>query len=637
MLIATAGHVDHGKTLIIHKLTGVDTDRLPEEKQRGLTIDLGFAYHDLGDTRVGFVDVPGHERFIHNMLAGVGAIDYALVVVAADDGVMPQTVEHLAILELLGIQKGLVAISKTDRVDAARTRAVEVQVRNLLAGSTLRDAPLLPVSAMTGENMQRLRDTLHEAASVHGRRAVEEGFRLSIDRSFSVQGAGQVVTGAVFAGSVKEGDSLLLAPGGQSVRVRGIHANGAAASTASTGQRAALNIVTTGIRREQLARGTWLVADAAAVECERFDARLAVLAEEAKPVKHWMPVHLHLGAWTDTARIAVLGGHTIAAGEHGYVQIVPSRPLHALYGDRFVVRDQSAQRTIGGGVVIDPFAQQRGRHKPAHMETLAAHEISEPGASLAALAALADHAIPLAQFARRRNLPPDSVDTLAKSLALRRVSTEAGSVGVSAQTWSRFESRLTDAMRSFHGEHSDRVGASEADLINAAGLKSAADMARLAIRELVREGALHRDGAHLRAPGYKVILTRAEQALWDRLADILRADEAAPPVVAEISTALGLERKDIDTFLRASAQRGMLVRVAPNRYYHPGAIAKHADTVAKLAASAEKGRFTAADFRSAAGIGRNLAIQVLEHFDSTKLTRRLGDRREMVLSRRRES
>ena len=359
VIVATAGHVDHGKTALVRALTGVDTDRLPEEKKRGLTIDLGFAYHPLDDDHVlGFVDVPGHERFVRNMLAGVGSIDLALVVVAADDGVMPQTREHTAILDLLGVTECLAVVSKVDKVDADRAEDVGVEIDALLSTTGMRGADIHQVSALSGAGMEALAGALRERALGLAARAANGRFRLCVDRAFMLRGAGLVVTGTVHAGVARRGERLVVTPSGHEARIRGIHAQDRPAEHALAGQRCALNLSGRDIESGAVTRGDWIVGPALHAPTDRIDARLHVLPSEARALRHWTPVHAHLAASHSTARIAVLETGSIAPGDGGRVQIVADHPLHALAGDRIVIRDQSATRTMGGGTVIDPLLAQ---------------------------------------------------------------------------------------------------------------------------------------------------------------------------------------------------------------------------------------------------------------------------------------
>ncbi|TGN38123.1 selenocysteine-specific translation elongation factor, partial [Paracoccus liaowanqingii] len=353
MIVGTAGHIDHGKTALVKALTGTDADRLAEEKARGITIDLGFAYADLGGGAVtGFVDVPGHERLIHTMLAGAGGIDLALLVVACDDGVMPQTREHLAILDLLGLPRGLIALTKADLADDARRAEVTAQIRKTLAGSELADAPILPVSTVTGEGIEALRAALLAAEADTTARAALGPFRLAVDRSFTLQGAGTVVTGTVLTGRIAVGDAVTVSPSGITARVRAIHAQNRPATEGLAGQRCALNLAGEDVTKDALHRGDIVLSPALHAPTARIDARLTVLAGEPKPIGTWFPARLHSHATEVGARIVPLSD-PIAPGEAGPVQIVLDRPIAAAIGDRFILRDVSASRTIGGGRFLD--------------------------------------------------------------------------------------------------------------------------------------------------------------------------------------------------------------------------------------------------------------------------------------------
>ena len=352
MIVATAGHVDHGKTELIKAITGIDTDRLPEEKKRGLSIDLGFAYYRLTNgTRLGFVDVPGHEKFIRNMLAGVAGIDLGLLVVAADDGVMPQTIEHLSILSLLGINNCVVALTKIDRTSAERRLEVEKEIIRLLKKFEFVDCELYSVCAPQNIGIEALRNGLTQRANKSVFKDPDQYFRMSIDRAFSLNGIGLVVTGMIFSGSVHISDKLTLSSNDMTVRVREIRANNQVADKAKVGERCALNITGRGISERSIKRGTWLTHPNLNVSTRRIDVDLKILETESNSLKHWTPAHLHIGSDHLSVRVAVLSGGNIPIGKSSLAQLVLPRDIHAVYGDRFVLRDQSAQRTIGGGRV----------------------------------------------------------------------------------------------------------------------------------------------------------------------------------------------------------------------------------------------------------------------------------------------
>ena len=632
MLIATAGHVDHGKTVLVKALTGVDTDRLPEEKERGLSIDLGFAYHTRPDGAVlGFVDVPGHERFIRNMLAGVAAIDYALLVVAADDGPMPQTREHLAILDLLGVNAGAVVITKIDLADDSQAVAVAERVEKLVDGTGLEGAPVFPVSALSGAGMTALHEHLTGLAAERRAARVRTGarFRLAVDRCFTVRGAGVVVTGAVFSGEVAVGDRLVLAPAGIGVRVRSIHAQSRPAAHGTGGERCAINLAGTELGRSDIRRGDWLTGEPAPAVSQRFDAELRVLASEERPLAHWTPVHVHAGAASLTGRVAVLEGRSIAPGSHGLVQVVVDQPFVGVRGDRFILRDQSARRTVAGGAVLDPAGAVRGRARPERIAALRAMAASDPDRALADLLATSVNGVDLDHFADAWNLQPAEAEAVFERGGVETVALPRGrSAGFARDDWQSLLEGLLAAVRRMHEEAPERAGAESAEL--AGGTGRSREVAAAAVGALVRNGRLVREGRYLRVPEHEPRLSPRDAALWSKVSIHLGEAAVKPPVLAELAGTLGVDRSLLALFLGRSAGRGLLVKVAPNRFFHPGAVRRLAEVAEGLAAAADNGRFDAKTFRDTSGIGRNLTIQVLEFFDGAGLTRRIGDTRIVV-------
>ena len=466
MIIATAGHVDHGKTLLVQALSGVDTDRLPEEKQRGLTIDLGLAYVPLTDGAVmGFVDVPGHEKFIRNMVAGVGAIDYALLVVAADDGPMPQTLEHLAILDLLGIAKGAVAITKNDMGSKERLAEIEQAVEELIRGSLIEGADIFSLSALTGAGVDALKSHLEAAAQGFATSSPQGGFRLAIDRVFTLTGAGLVVSGSVYSGRVAVGDKLLLSPAGAEVRVRALHVHDTAADEARQGERAALNLAGPGARRSDIKRGDWLVHPAAHAPTRRIDARIRILPSEAKPLKHETPAHLHLGALEVPCRVAVLKRREIAAGKSGLVQIICDRIITAHALDRLILRDQSARRTIAGGQIIDPFGPERGRARPPRLVYLEAMESEAPANALTAMLPLVPGGLDLSRFALARNLGSEESASLFVKTEMIKAGTVGALAGMSPAHWRNLTRDIGKSLARWHEENPQTLGRRRPDRI----------------------------------------------------------------------------------------------------------------------------------------------------------------------------
>ncbi len=631
MLVATAGHVDHGKTLLVRSLTGVDTDRLPEEKQRGLTIDLGFAYNQLEQGKtLGFVDVPGHERFVRNMLAGVGVIDCGLLVVAVDDGPMPQTREHLAILELLGIKQLAVALTKIDKADEGRVTTVIKAVTELLDEGRFADAPVFPVSALTNVGMKDLSEYLDESALAHREGSAHGNFRLAVDRSFSVSGAGLVVTGAVFSGQITVSDRVLLMPAGIEVRVRSLHAQNQPSREGQMGQRCALNIAGPGLKNIQVHRGDWLVAPSLSETSRRFDAQLRVLPAETKALAHWTPVHVHHGAASLTGRVAILEDRKIEPGGEGFVQVVLDQETSLVHGDRFVLRDQSARCTIAGGVVIDPLSPTRGRARPARIEYLRTMQVEDTNKALGSLLDQELDGVNLEHFAIARNLTPAESLACVTQSDTEVINVRSTRYGISAARWTRLRDRIVNDLRHWHVAHEDSMGPDDAQLCKPLTQLASRALSRVAVSELIREGVIVREGTGVRLASHVPKLSKEETALWERVRHHVSERSLKPPVVADLAQRLKLDIASLDAFLGRSVGRGQLVRLARNRCFHPQAIAELARVAEHLAEEMENGLFDARSYRDRSGLGRNLAIEVLEYFDATGLTLRVGDARKVI-------
>lgn len=633
MIVATAGHIDHGKTLLVRALTGIDTDRLPEEKRRGVSIDLGFAYVPLSDdTVLGFVDVPGHERFIRNMLAGVTGIDFALLVVAADDGPMPQTEEHLAILDLLGVTCGAVALTKVDRVDADRLAAAREEVEILLHGSGLEGAPVFPVSGLTGAGVPALRAALEAAASGHVRSRAGGGFRLAVDRVFTLPGAGLVVTGTVFSGTVRSGDRMLLSPAGTEVRVRTIHAQNRPAEQGRAGERCALNLTGAGLHHSQVHRGDWVLDPALHAPTGRIDALVRVQKTEARPLAHWTPVHVHLGAAGLPGRIAVLEGKAIAPGERGLVQLVLDAPVAAVNGDRLVLRDQSAQRTVGGGTVVDIFPPLRGRARPDRLAFLRAMELSDDDAALAALLAASPAGVALDRFQACRNLTAREAESLYHRFDMVKLGRPEAPLGFATDRFAAIRQAVRDALQDWHRRHPDTPARAEAALRR--DLRLSPVVFEAALLELIRDGTVVREGMGVRAKSHRAAMAAADLALWDRVRERLEAvlDDGGlrPPRVREIAEETGIDLKVLEALLARAARLGLVHKVADNRYFLPANLLRLGEVAEAMAASAPNAQFDAKDYRDRTDLGRTVTIEVLEYFDKAGLTRRTGEGRRVV-------
>src|SRR5438876_99085 len=516
MIIGTAGHIDHGKTALIKALTGIDADRLKEEKERGITIDLGYAFYPLPHGAVlGFIDVPGHERFVHNMLAGATGIDFVLLVVAADDGVMPQTREHLEIIDLLGVKGGAVALTKIDRVESAR-----------------------------------------------------------------------------------------------------------AAARGMAGQRCALSLA--GVEKKDIARGDWVLEPAVHAPTARFDASLKLPPSAARALRHWTPVHVHLGAAEAMGRVSLLQATGIEPGGSGPAQIVLDRPIGALRGDRFILRDQSAQQTLAGGLVLDPFAPARKARTPARLAVLAALEGPTMFDALQQLLSVAPAGVDLSWFARSFNLRAEAAKTLYQEIPMVEVNVAgAGRFGFAPPRWETTQQAVLAALAAEHARVPEVLGLEGRRLRRLATPDLPWEMFTELINQLLAGQRVARHGPWLHLPQHRITLTGAEEKLWRAAAPLLQATPFQPPWVRDIARTLTAPEPQVRSLLQRVTMLGDTYEVMRDRFFTCEAIAELARMVSELAA--EKGEVTAAEFRDRIGTGRKLAIRILEYFDKTGFTRRVGD------------
>jgi len=631
MIVATAGHVDHGKTLLVKALTGVDTDRLPEEKRRGLTIDLGFAYLPAGpDRTIGFVDVPGHERFIRNMLCGLAGIDFALLVVAADDGPMPQTREHLAIIDVLGVPAGAVALTKIDRVDPQRVAQARQEIAQLVQATALARSPVFPLSALSGTGVDALREHLHRSAVEHQPRHAAGHFRLAVDRSFTLDGAGLVVTGTCLSGSIAVGDQVRAAGAGLPARVRSIHAHNAPAPVGRAGQRCALNLAGADLRTGSIVRGDWIVAGDVPDPVRKLDTRIRILDSETKAFGHWTPVHVHIGAADLTGRVAILDQTSIQPGQSALAQLVLDRPVCAVHGDRLIIRDQSSRRTVGGGHVIDVFPPARGRARPQRLADLAGMESDDPVQALQTLLDGAAGGLDLSKFASNRNLRPEEAARILARIPARQVATGDGLLAFSAAHWSALRSQAVAALAAWHKLRPDVLAQSEDRVLQGSGAPLRREAALAVVADLVAAGAVVRSGAGVHLPGHRPAPQAADARQWQRIEPLLEAGGLRPLSGGELAQALHLDPDKAASLLARIARQGLIVRTSQTRFLLPRSLRRLAHIAQELAQGEATGLLTASAFRDASGIGRNLTIEVLEHFDRAKFTRREGDARRVL-------
>jgi selenocysteine-specific elongation factor len=622
MIVGTAGHIDHGKTTLVRALSGVDTDRLKEEKLRGISIELGYAYVPLDNGDVlGLIDVPGHEKLVHTMAAGACGIDFALLVIAADDGVMPQTREHLAILQLLGVTRGAVAVTKTDRVDTARLREVHAQIDAWLAGSALENAPRFDTHATRdGDHGVDALDAHLRGEAARWQTRRDDGlFRLAIDRVFTLAGQGTIVTGTVFSGRVNVGDTMLLVPKGEPVRVRSIHAQNRAASSGRAGERCALNLA--GIEKDAIARGDWIVDERLSMTAERIDTELTLLSDAGSNLHHWAPLHVHLGTTHQVAHVALLDGDTLAPGETARVQLVFERPICALPGDRFIVRNAQASRTLGGGRVLDPFGPARKRRSPERRAWLDALRVMLETGRVDALLDRAPNGLSRALLEHLSGMPaglltlPADVHTVPSSDALLIADTQ----------WNALSTRLISALAAFHDRSPDEQGPDASRLRRMAAPLVSDALWRALIHAATSRHEIIRSGPWLHLASHAVTLDAAEQFLADALLPDIAKGRFDPPWVRDLATRHAVPEERVRHVLRKLARHGELFQVVRDLFYHRDAIRELAALVTVEAAK-HGGAIGAAPFRDATALGRKRAIQLLEFFDRVGYTRFHRDR-----------
>jgi selenocysteine-specific elongation factor len=622
MIIGTAGHIDHGKTSLIKRLTGRDTDRLPEEVKRGISIELGYAYVPVGDDMLGFVDVPGHERFVHTMLAGATGIDFALLVIAADDGVMPQTDEHLDILLLLGIDSGAIALTKTDAVSAERVDEVLLQLADRARNTAAANWPVFPVSSLSGDGIDELQAHLLDAAASHATRTSAGHFRMAIDRCFTLSGIGTVVTGTVHAGEIRIGESVSVGPtahGAITARVRTIHAQDRASMVGVAGQRCALNLA--GVEKAQVERGMWVQVPSLANVTERFDATLTLSPSVAKSIGNSTTVHLHHGTDDAMAKVAVLDATRVEPGESQLVSLTLDRPLAVCRGDRFVIRDASAQRTLGGGAVLDVMplgsAARRGRRAPARLQLLAALRDRSPVDALRAW--LDREPVALSRIASGWNLREDELRELIDASGAH----VAANVAISAERWQQLRSEVVTAIGLAHQKEPEMPGVEQQRLRRMIAPALDIDAFGSLIDELLEQSSLQRRGAFLALPTHTATLGKDQRVRWERIKPLLDDRKFDPPRVRDIARDTGIPEVEVRHLLKTVARTGDVAQVAHDHFFLTTAVAELADIAGNVAE--RHGAARAAEFRDQIATGRKLAIQILEFFDRVGYLRRVRD------------
>ena len=612
IIVGTAGHIDHGKTALVRALTGIDTDRLEEEKRRGISIDLGFAHLELaGDVRMGFVDVPGHERFVKNMLAGVGGIDLVLLVVAADESVKPQTREHFDICRLLGVKKGIVALTKADLVDQEVLGLARLEVEEFVAGSFLEGAPVVAVSSVTGSGLDELRMRLLEMARETPLKDASRHFRLPIDRVFSMRGFGTVVTGTLISGSIEKEREVEAHPGGRRLRVRGIQVHGRAVERALAGQRTALNV--TGAEPDELARGIALAEPGLFQPARSADCLLELLSS-AKPLKNHAPVHFHTGTAEVEARVRLFGMEALQPGQRAYARLVLKEPLLMLPGDRFIIRMFSPTVTIGGGALVDigGHRYRRGEDAAARLEAF----------GIPLLVRESKYGLGLAELVARTGLMPAEIEHAAKSERL--VALEDPQFWLMDRQWFQTAlARIANLLETFHRENPLLAGMQKQEL-RSRELSGAPPFLLDAMIE--RAAAIVVEGETLRLATFQVVLKQDEEQATATIEKAFREAGLGVPAVNDVLAKSGVAVGRARSLLERLLRQGRLIRISGELVFHRDAI----DGLRARLAARKGERLSVAQFKEQAGISRKYAIPLLEYLDREHVTRREGDQRVVL-------
>jgi selenocysteine-specific elongation factor len=629
VIVGTAGHIDHGKSTLVEALTGTHPDRLAEEKRRGITIDLGFAFLEENGVRFGFVDVPGHERFVSNMLAGAAGIDVLLLVIAADESIKPQTREHFDICRLLGVQRGVVALTKSDMVDSETLELVRMEAEEYLRGSFLERARLVPVSAKTGAGLSDLKKALSEAAASVGTKDEARYFRLPIDRAFAMKGFGSVVTGTLISGSVGPGDGVELFPGGERLRVRGVQSGGKSVERATPGQRTAVNLA--GIEHTALKRGMALASPGKFRKTRRIDVRLELLPS-ARKLKQGSRVHFHAGTAETIAEVFFHGEKEVHPGGSALANLKLQEEVLVLPGDRFIVRQFSPVVTIGGGAVLDPLARRpmlRDMGRAAFLETL------ERGNHEEILVAMTERALLGLGYeeivARTGWTEKEILAALEKLHGTGRVKTVSAEplALVSGKLFEDVRKKITERVERFKRENPLLPGIPREDLRASLGKRVRSETFRAALEELVAQKKVDTPGELVKKAGSEIALLPEEAKAKEQIEAAFAAASLAVPSVKEVLAKLTVEAKRAEKLLQILLREKNLVRVSPELIFHRQALAQLKEQLSAYK-KAKGDRITVPIFKELTGITRKYAIPLLEYLDRERLTRRVGEERVIL-------
>ncbi len=628
LILGTAGHIDHGKTSLVRALTGIDTDRLKEEKARGITIELGFAHLDLpGGIRFGIVDVPGHERFVRTMVAGVGGMDMVMLVIAADEGVMPQTREHLDILRLLGVKNGLVALTKADMVDPDWLALVTEEVREFTAGSFLEQAPIVAVSSRSGEGLDELRRQLARLAEDAAEKRREGYFRLPVDRVFTVAGFGTVVTGTLLSGEIRVGDELELLPSGREGKVRGIQAHGAKVEKGLAGQRLAVNLQ--GIDLDQVRRGDVAAPRGVFRATRAVDARLDYLASAPRQLKHRATLRLHSATYEVPAQVILLDRDTLQPGESAHVQLRLKAPALLLSGDSYILRISSPATTVGGGVVLDPFPPRRRRRSSEALRLLEALGGDEHQAAISLIISQSLlSGVTFEEILLRCGIPRKAADAALSALLASgeaQQMTREPRIFLAREAVETLKRGMLEELAAYLAANPLKEGMGKEELKTRLPKRSDQRFFTPLLASLERDGHVVPDREIVRPAGQAARKAAPDDGLGGGIAAFLREKGIEPPTVKEVMERFRCDEKTVRDNLALLTRAGQVVRISADLFY--GAEALDGLREKLLTRLREKGEITPPEYRDLTGLSRKFLIPLLEHFDSEKVTIRVGDKR----------
>ena len=626
IIIGTAGHIDHGKTSLVRALTGTDTDRLKEEKERGITIELGFAQLDIGELRGGIVDVPGHERFVKNMLAGAGGIDLVILVIAADEGVMPQTREHLAICRLLGVKAGLIALTKCDLVEPDWVELVTDDLADFVKDTFLEGQPVVPVSSVTGAGLDALQDEIARLAEDTIPKSGQGIFRLPIDRVFSMKGFGAVVTGTLFSGAIRVGERVQIFPGDAEARVRGLQVHGEAVEEAVAGTRTAVNLQ--GVERIDIERGGVLGRASELKATYMLDVRLEHIHDAPRPLKTRDRVRFHTGTSEVMGRVSVIGADAIESGESAFAQIRLEAPVSVLPRDRFVIRSYSPVVTIGGGEILDVAPKKHRRLRISSMEHFDAHLDADETTRLELL--LADEGsagADIAALTGRLTLNASEIRSelaaLAKAGRARIVETESG-LSLSEAHFTALQKAITEFLAAYHKTNPLKPGAPREEVRGKGGGAGERAFAA-ALKVLVDAGTLIEEGSQIRLATHKVKVGADLAKVKTKLDDFFKLASFQPPMLKEVFNEAGTPEGPSKEAMQVLVDEGALIRLKEDLIYHKDAVAGARSRLENYLGDHDN--ISASEFRDLLGITRKHAIPLLEYFDTARITLRIGDKR----------